>query len=93
MVDDCDYRVKRESYCGEIKQYPEAAAMFEPLFSQIDVGNGDSQSDAISEEMIDNMIKDMPLRTLVTFTDVPQITRAKITAMLDELNKQLSDNI
>ncbi len=79
--------------CGEIKQYPEAAAMFEPLFSQIDVGNGDAQSDAISEEMIDSMIRDMPLRTLVTFTDAPQVTRAKISAMLDDLNKQMSESI
>ena len=65
--------------------------MFGDIFKKIDIGNGeDEASEAMSQEMIDNMIKDMPLRTLVTFTDVPEITRANIQATLDDLNILLS---
>lgn len=79
------------SLCGEIKAVPEAAQVFGDIFKKIDIGNGeDEASEAMSQEMIDNMIKDMPLRTLVTFTDVPEITRANIQATLDDLNSLLS---
>ena len=49
----------------------------------------------IPSGMIDNeieaMIRDMPLRTLVTFTNVPDITRAKMSEMVENLNEMLAE--
>ncbi len=80
------------SLCGEIRAVPEARAIFEPVFKTIDVGFDENQTDqAVSQEMLDNMIKDMPLRTLVTFTNSPELTRGRISAMIDELNALMAD--
>lgn len=80
--------------CGEINSIPEGRAMFEDIFSQIDCGFGDTASDdlgASAKEMMEAMIRDMPLRTLVTFTNVPDITRAKMSEMVENLNEMLAE--
>ena len=57
-------------------------------------GFGDTASDdlgASAKEMMEAMIRDMPLRTLVTFTNVPDITRAKMSEMVENLNEMLAE--
>lgn len=79
--------------CGEINQIPEGKAMFGDLFAKIDCGFGDTATDdmgASAKEMQEAMLRDMPLRTLVTFTNIPEITRAKISEMLENLNDMLA---
>lgn len=46
---------------------------------------------ASAKEMMEAMIRDMPLRTLVTFTNVPDITRAKMSEMVENLNEMLAE--
>lgn len=41
--------------------------------------------------MMEAMIRDMPLRTLVTFTNVPDITRTKMSEMVENLNEMLAE--
>ena len=68
--------------------------MFEDILSQIDCGFGDTASDdlgASAKEMLEAMIRDMPLRTLVTFTNIPEITRAKMSEMVENLNEMLAE--
>lgn len=80
--------------CGEINSIPEGRAMFEDILSKIDCGFGDTASDdlgASAKEMMEAMIRDMPLRTLVTFTNVPDITRAKMSEMVENLNEMLAE--
>ena len=80
--------------CGEINSIPEGRAMFESIFGQIDCGFGDTASDdmgAAAKEMQESMLRDMPLRTMVTFTNIPDITRAKISEMVENLNQMLAE--
>ena len=68
--------------------------MFESIFGQIDCGFGDTASDdmgAAAKEMQESMLRDMPLRTMVTFTNIPDITRAKISEMVENLNQMLAE--
>ncbi|WP_294587761.1 glycoside hydrolase family 3 C-terminal domain-containing protein, partial [uncultured Ruminococcus sp.] len=80
--------------CDEINSIPKGRAMFESIFGQIDCGFGDTASDdmgAAAKEMQESMLRDMPLRTMVTFTNIPDITRAKISEMVENLNQMLAE--
>ncbi len=83
--------LSRQALLQEISDF---RAMFEDILSKIDCGFGDTASDdlgASAKEMMEAMIRDMPLRTLVTFTNVPDITRAKMSEMVENLNEMLAE--
>ena len=68
--------------------------IFFHILCKIDCGFGDTASDdlgASAKEMMEAMIRDMPLRTLVTFTNVPDITRTKMSEMVENLNEMLAE--
>lgn len=80
--------------CGEINSVPEGKKMFAEIFEHIDPGFSDSANDDLGSaaaEMQESMIRDMPLRTLVSFTPQPEITRAKMSEMLENLNNLLAE--
>ena len=80
--------------CGEINSIPEGRAMFEDILSKIDCGLATRLPTILAllpKEMMEAMIRDMPLRTLVTFTNVPDITRAKMSEMVENLNEMLAE--
>ena len=68
--------------------------MFEDILSKIDCGFGDTASDdlgASAKEMMEAMIRDMPLRTLVTFTKCSRHHKSEDVRMVENLNEMLAE--
>lgn len=83
---------------GDLFERPEVARELKPLMDALKAsmgGQGEDKegqgSEAITEDMNNAMLKYMPLRGILSFTNV-NITYDKLEAMVDEINKKLFKN-
>lgn len=80
-----------DSTGGDILSYDEGAKLFNDLLCNIDIGVGSSNPDAaVSPEMAKAMFWDMPIHAIVSFVDIPGVTRESLQNMIDQLNQELN---
>lgn len=82
-----------DSTVGDILADPEAAAVVKSLFADGDsmLGGGEdgsASSEAISGEMMDAMMRYMPLRGLLSFAADKGVDMAKLQELVDQLNNK-----
>ncbi len=77
------------STCGDIVACPEGAKIFAKIITPENIGatGVDEIMGESSEEMADAMGSDLPLRSIVSFSSDPSITRELLQQKLDELNE------
>jgi beta-glucosidase len=78
------------SHLGDIAQFPEGKAMIAELYSG---GNAVGDFDSDDENMRrlnEAMMSELPLRSMVSFSQDPLITRERIQMLLDRLNEAVS---
>lgn len=78
---------------GDILTVPEGRKMFHELVARANLGGDDSDPALMgdgSEQMAESMLKDLPVRAIVSFSEVPGITRFDLQNMIDKLNDEIN---
>ena len=81
------------STCGDIMAVPEGRRIFSELISSVNMGV-DEKDTAImgdgSAQMADSMMKDLPVRGLISFSAYPDIELDRLKSFIDRLNEEVN---
>ena len=78
---------------GDVKAFPEGEKMFAEMIKGVDPtmnGGGSEQLGEASALMALAMANDLPLHSMISFTDNPVITRERLQMMVERLNELLA---
>lgn len=82
------------STIGDISAFEEGRALFADLFKTVDMGFDEANNNALgesAEEMMANMASEMPIRSIVSFSNDGRITKELLSELLDSLNNLLEN--
>lgn len=81
------------STCGDIMAVPEGRRIFSELISSVNMGV-DEKDTAImgdgSAQMADSMMKDLPVRGMISFSADPDIELDRLQSLIDRLNEEVN---
>ena len=81
------------STCGDIMAVPEGCRIFSELISSVNMGV-DEKDTAImgdgSAQMADSMMKDLPVRGMISFSADPDIELDRLQSLIDRLNEEVN---
>ena len=81
------------STCGDIMAVPEGRRIFSELISSVNMGV-DEKDTAImgdgSAQMADSMMKDLPVRGMISFSADPDIELDRLKSLIDRLNEEVN---
>lgn len=83
------------STCGDIMAVPEGRRIFSELTSSVNMGVDDKDTAIMgdgSAQMADSMMKDLPVRGMISFSADPDINLGRLQSLIDRLNEEVNNN-
>lgn len=81
------------STCGDIMAVPEGRRIFSELTSSVNMGVDDKDTAIMgdgSAQMADSMMKDLPIRGMISFSADPDINLGRLQSLIDRLNEEVN---
>ena len=77
------------SNLGDISQFPEGRAVLEDLMRKTQVTGGFDDDDEEMRRLSEAMTAELPLRAMVSFSDIPVLTREYMQELIDKINEMM----